>query len=65
MSKVHSLEVDKYPEVAKEIIKQFPNIKKIAITLRESYSASHNNWSVHQIRYDASKQRIILCSIIC
>ena len=36
--------VDRYPEVAAEIVRQFPNVSKIAITLRESISASHNNW---------------------
>lgn len=39
-----SLQIDKYPEVAKEIIRQFPNVRQVAITLRESLSASHNNW---------------------
>jgi 2-dehydro-3-deoxygluconokinase len=39
-----SLQIDKYPEVAKEIAGQFPNVKQVAITLRESLSASHNNW---------------------
>jgi len=38
------LSIDKYPEVAKEISRQFPNVSKIAITLRESISATHNNW---------------------
>jgi 2-dehydro-3-deoxygluconokinase len=38
------LEIDKYPEVAKKIIQKFPNITKVAITLRESISATHNNW---------------------
>jgi len=38
------LSIDHYPEVAREIARQFPNISKIAITLRESHSASHNNW---------------------
>lgn len=43
---VHSghLETDRYPEVAKKIIGQFPDISKVAITLRESISATHNNW---------------------
>ena len=43
---VHSgrLEIDRYPDVAKKIIAQFPNVSKVAITLRESLSASHNNW---------------------
>jgi len=38
------LAIDQYPAVAREIARQFPNISKIAITLRESLSASHNNW---------------------
>jgi 2-dehydro-3-deoxygluconokinase len=38
------LSIEGYPAVAREIAKQFPNISKIAITLRESLSASHNNW---------------------
>lgn len=43
---VHSgaLDTSRYPEVAREVIKQFPNVRKVAITLRESLSASHNNW---------------------
>lgn len=36
--------IDQYPAVAKEIARQFPEVKLIAITLRESISASHNNW---------------------
>jgi len=39
-----SLQVDKYPEVAKRIVEEFPNVRQVAITLRESLSASHNNW---------------------
>jgi 2-dehydro-3-deoxygluconokinase len=38
------LDVSKYPEVAKRIVARFPNIENVAITLRESLSASHNNW---------------------
>ncbi|MBI1310595.1 sugar kinase [bacterium] len=33
-----------YVAVAREIVQQFPNVSQVAITLRESYSASHNNW---------------------
>ena len=39
-----TLAIDRYPVVAAEIHEQFPNISQIAITLRESISASHNNW---------------------
>jgi 2-dehydro-3-deoxygluconokinase len=38
------LSVAAYPDVAREIVKQFPQVKRVAITLRESFSASHNNW---------------------
>lgn len=39
-----SLQIEKYPQVAREVVKMFPNVKQVAITLRESLSASHNNW---------------------
>ena len=43
---VHSgtLDTSRYPDVARQVAKQFPNVSKVAITLRESLSASHNNW---------------------
>jgi 2-dehydro-3-deoxygluconokinase len=45
------LAVEQYPKVAQEIVRQFPNISRVAITLRESISASHNNWGA--LLYDA------------
>jgi len=39
------LKVNKYQELTDKILGLYPNIKKIAITLRESYSASQNGWS--------------------
>lgn len=33
-----------YEEVARRIAAEFPNVRQVAITLRESISASHNNW---------------------
>lgn len=43
---VHSgiLDTSRYPDVARQVVQQFPNVRKVAITLRESISASHNNW---------------------
>lgn len=35
---------DQYPAVAREIVKLFPQVTHVAITLRESISASHNHW---------------------
>ncbi len=46
------LDVEKYIDVAKEISRQFPNVKKVAITLRESLSATHNNWGA--LLYDVA-----------
>jgi 2-dehydro-3-deoxygluconokinase len=35
----------KYRYVCEELVKRFPNLKTVAITLRGSLSASHNTWS--------------------
>ncbi len=42
---------DGYVGVARTIVQQFPNVSRVAITLRESLSASHNNWGA--MLYDA------------
>jgi len=47
-----SLDTSRYPDVARQVVGQFPNIKKVAITLRESLSATHNNWGA--MLYDAA-----------
>ncbi|MBL7211664.1 MAG: sugar kinase [Desulfobacteraceae bacterium] len=39
------LEVEKYRELTGKVLDRFPNLKRIAITMRESYSADHNGWS--------------------
>lgn len=39
------LDIAKYRGLSKKVLQTFPNLKKQAITLRESYSASHNSWS--------------------
>ena len=36
---------DGYIDVAKQLTARFPNLKGVAITLRESFSASRNGWS--------------------
>jgi len=44
---VHSGKLDReaYRGLAEKVLSQFPKLKSIAITLRESISASHNGWS--------------------
>jgi 2-dehydro-3-deoxygluconokinase len=49
------LDTSRYPDVARQVALQFPNVKKVAITLRESYSASHNNWGA--MLYDVSSDK--------
>lgn len=39
-----TLDTSHYPDVARQVVKLFPNVSKVAITLRESLSATHNNW---------------------
>ncbi len=47
------VEAEKYLPVAQRLMEIFPNLKKVAITLRGSISASHNTWS--GILYDGEK----------
>ena len=44
---VHSgrLEAEKYNDLTKRVLEKFPNVEMLAITLRESHSASYNGWS--------------------
>jgi 2-dehydro-3-deoxygluconokinase len=48
------LNVGAYEQVARRVISEFPNVSKVAITLRESLSASHNNWGA--MLYDAATE---------
>ena len=40
-----NLKTDQYNVLSDKVLDEFPNLKVLAITLRESLSASHNNWS--------------------
>ena len=39
------LNIEQYKAIAKLAMDTYPNIKRVAITLRESKSANHNDWS--------------------
>lgn len=56
---VHSgrLNFAAYREVAKEASRQFPQLSHIAFTLRESISASHNNWGA--LMYETTTQEFV------
>ena len=47
-----------YLQVAEKLVARFPNLKKVAITLRESYSADHNNWGA--MLYDVAPRKMFL-----
>jgi 2-dehydro-3-deoxygluconokinase len=44
---VHAGKLDPthYAALTGQVLAEFPNLKSIAVTLRESHSASHNGWS--------------------
>lgn len=56
-SDVHSgkLDITRYPEVARRVVEQFPNIGLVATTLRQSFSASHNDWGA--MLYNSANDR--------
>jgi 2-dehydro-3-deoxygluconokinase len=39
------LQAEKYRELTNKVLATYPNLKKIAITMRESHSADYNGWS--------------------
>lgn len=56
-----ALDTARYPDVARQVVKQFPNLSKVAITLRESYSATHNNWGA--MLYDAASDKAVFAPL--
>jgi 2-dehydro-3-deoxygluconokinase len=40
-----SLDQEKYKVLSENVLEAYPNLQKIAITLRESHSANYNGWS--------------------
>ena len=50
-----------YEQVAREIARRFPNLAHVAITLRESISADHNNWGA--MLFDVAANRAWLAPI--
>jgi 2-dehydro-3-deoxygluconokinase len=52
-----SLDTSRYPNVARQVVQMYPNVCKVAITLRESLSATHNNWGAMLL--DAANDRVV------
>ena len=46
-SDIHSGEISEtaYADLTAEVLRTYPNLEQVAVTLRESISADHNNWS--------------------
>ncbi len=38
------INAEAYEQVARRVVERFPNVSRVAFTLRESLSADHNNW---------------------
>lgn len=55
------LNIAAYTEVAQALAARFPKASKIAITLRESYSADHNNWGA--MLYDVAAAKSYLAPL--
>lgn len=52
-----TLDIERYPDVARQIADAFPQASHIALTLRESLSASHNRWGA--MLYAAANRRAL------
>lgn len=50
-----------YEDVARQIASRYPNMKYVAITLRESISASHNNWGA--MMFDVAADKALLAPL--
>jgi 2-dehydro-3-deoxygluconokinase len=55
------LNVAAYKQVAATIVSLYPGVQQVAITLRESISASHNNWGA--MLYDSQTQRAFVAPL--
>lgn len=50
-----------YEQVAREVVRQFPQVRQVAITLRESLSADHNRWGA--MLFDVAADRAWLAPL--
>jgi 2-dehydro-3-deoxygluconokinase len=50
-----------YTRVAEQIVERFPGVSRVAITLRESISADHNNWGA--LLYEAGSRQTRLAPL--
>lgn len=55
------LRADAYADVARQMVRQFPHVRQVGITLRESVSASHNNWG--GMLYDSQTDQAVFAPL--
>ena len=55
------IDINGYKSVAKQIVERFPNVSQVAITLRESKSATHNNWGA--MLFDAASNSSVFAPV--
>src|SRR5258705_3132714 len=61
-----TLAIEMYSRLAEKVFKEFPNIEKQAITLRESHSADNNGWSaiLHNRKKSLASTRYEITNIV-
>ncbi|MHA1110993.1 MAG: PfkB family carbohydrate kinase [Promethearchaeota archaeon] len=52
------ISTDRYQQLAEKVVKLFPNVEIVAITLRESHSADYNEWAA--LCYVAAENKIYI-----
>jgi 2-dehydro-3-deoxygluconokinase len=61
-----SLDIERYSRLAEKVLKEFPNLEKQVITLRESHSADHNGWSaiLHNRKQSLASRKYDITNIV-
>ncbi|MGZ3485228.1 MAG: PfkB family carbohydrate kinase [Gemmatimonadaceae bacterium] len=61
-----TLDIERYSRLAEKVLKEFPNLEKQVITLRESHNADHNGWSaiLHNRKTSLTSRRYDITNIV-
>jgi 2-dehydro-3-deoxygluconokinase len=61
-----TLDIERYSRLAEKVLKEFPNLEKQVITLRESHSADNNGWSaiLHNRKKSLASTRYEITNIV-
>jgi len=60
------LDIERYSRLAERVLREFPNLEKQVITLRESHSADHNGWSaiLHSRKKSLTSRKFEITNIV-